>query len=350
MSSRWTNRVPAAAQGAGGTPDPIRMARSPQYRAGAFHNDQAESEPSAGLADTIRDMLRGAGHRRPRSSVPVVAQPWRESPASGLAVTWYGHASALVEIGSRRVLTDPVWTERPSPVGAIGPRRLHPPPVSLATLPWLDAVIVSHDHYDHLDMATVRWLVRHQRVPFVVPLGVGAHLRRWGVPEHRIVELDWGEQVDLDGLAISATPARHFSGRWLARNPTLWASWVIEHSGTKAFYTGDTGYFAGFADIGAQHGPFDVTLIQIGQYMSRWPDIHMTPEHGVAAHLDVRGGLLIPVHWATFALALHPWCEPADRVWAEAKARNVDLAIPRPGQRVDASKAPAVEDWWTLIA
>jgi L-ascorbate metabolism protein UlaG (beta-lactamase superfamily) len=182
-------------------------------------------------------------------------------------------------------------------------------PVGLRDLPPLDAIVISHDHYDHLDMATVRELTRRQSAPFLVPLGVGTHLRRWRVPEERIVELDWNGTARLGGLSFTMTEARHFSGRAFTRNETLWCSWVIAGARRKVFYTGDTGYFPGFADLGADHGPFDLTLIQIGAYSPYWPDIHMTPEEAIATHLDLRGGLLLPVHWATFNLALHSWAE-----------------------------------------
>jgi L-ascorbate metabolism protein UlaG (beta-lactamase superfamily) len=211
-------------------------------------------------------------------------------------------------------------------------------------------VLISHDHYDHLDMESIQNLVDLQAAPFLVPLGVGAHLERWGVPATRIIELDWNEKATVAGIEFIATPARHFSGRGFSRDETLWSSWVIAGPTRKAFYSGDTGYFPGFASIGEEHGPFDVTLVQIGAYGDAWPDIHMLPEDGVATHVDVQGGLMVPVHWGTFNLALHDWAEPADRVWREAKARDVRLAVPRPGERVDVDAPPPVDGWWQAIA
>jgi L-ascorbate metabolism protein UlaG (beta-lactamase superfamily) len=328
-----------------------RLLSSPQYRDGAFHNKaptrmlRPDAAESRGM---LRELLRNDPRRRPGGAVPLVAEPG--AAADGLHLTWYGHASVLVEIEGRRVLLDPVWSRRCSPSQRIGPRRLHPVPVALDRLPALDAVVISHDHYDHLDYPTVKALTARRSAPFVVPLGVGAHLDRWGVPADRIVELDWDESVDLDGLRLTATPAQHFSGRTLARDRTLWTSWVVAGPTRRVFYTGDSGYFDGYAGIGAAHGPFDAALVQIGAYDSRWPDIHMTPEDAVAAHVDVRGGLLVPVHWATFVLAFHPWSEPVDRIWQEAKARDVTLAVPRPGQRVDVDDPPAVDGWWQALA
>ena len=325
-----------------------RYERSPQFSMGKFRNTvpatmiAASSMPRL-LAATLTDRDR----RHPHGPIPVVTP---ETGGDGLYVTWFGHSSALIELDGRRVLVDPVWSERCSPSRLAGPKRLHEPPVALRELPPIDAILISHDHYDHLDMPTIRNLVDLQAAPFLVPLGVGAHLERWGVPATRIIELDWNERSTVGGIEFIATAARHFSGRGFTRDETLWTSWVIAGPTRKAFYSGDTGYFPGFKEIGEEHGPFDVTLVQVGAYGDQWPDIHMVPEDGVATHVDVRGGLMIPVHWATFNLALHDWSEPADRAWREAKARDVSLAIPRPGERVDVDNPPSVDGWWQAIA
>ncbi|GGL06429.1 MBL fold metallo-hydrolase [Mangrovihabitans endophyticus] len=329
-----------------------RRDASPQFADGKFRNP-VPSSPSpitfASMPALLARTIGGRERRRPHVPVPLL-KPDTGGAADGLFVTWYGHSSALIELDGRRVLLDPVWSDRCSPSRLAGPKRLHEPPVALRELPPLDAVVISHDHYDHLDMVTIQNLVDLQAAPFLVPLGVGAHLERWGVPPGRIVELDWHEKATVAGIELTATPARHFSGRRFDRDSTLWSSWVIAGPTRKAFYSGDTGYFPGFAEIGAQYGPFDVTLVQVGAYGDEWPDIHMTPEDGVATHVDVRGGLMIPVHWATFDLALHDWSEPADRVWREAKARDVALAVPRPGERVDVDQPPAVDGWWQSVA
>ncbi len=267
----------------------------------------------------------------------------------GLHITWHGHATALVELDGARVLLDPVWSDRVSPSRLVGPRRLHRPPQPIEQLPPVDAVVISHDHYDHLDLAAIRALLRTQTAPFVVPLGIGAHLERWGVPDDRIIELDWSETAKVGGLRLTATAAQHFSGRAFARDRTLWASWVIAGPEHSVFYTGDSGYFDGYAEIGAEYGPFDAALVQVGAYAPGWPDIHMTPEEGVAAHVDVRGGLMIPVHWATFSLSPHPWADPVERVLAEAERRGVPVAVPRPGQRVDVAAPPPVDRWWSTL-
>jgi L-ascorbate metabolism protein UlaG (beta-lactamase superfamily) len=343
----WSVReIPVAL---GGRPDPALLARSPQFRDGRFRNLATPVTPTAregrGL---LHELLFGGQRRRPAGPIPLVP-PRPDNPTDGLHITWYGHSSSLVEIEGARVLIDPVWSLRASPSRLVGPRRLHEPPHRLEDLPRLDAVIVSHDHYDHLDIGAVRTLLRTQSAPFVVPLGVGAHLRRWRVPAERIIELDWHESTDLAGLRVTAAPGQHFSGRAFTRNNTLWASWIIASPSRRVFYTGDSGYFTGYAEIGAKYGPFDATLVQVGAYHPAWPDIHMTPEEGVATHLDVRGGLLIPVHWATFRLAMHAWHEPAERTWSEAKAHDIALAVPRPGERIDVDDPPPLEPWWQAL-
>ncbi|MET7994170.1 MBL fold metallo-hydrolase [Amycolatopsis sp. NPDC005232] len=329
-----------------------RMRRSPQYADGVFHNaSPTRSTPSPSAAGGIlRELLFGddRDRRKPTGEIPLVADAAADS-AEGLFLTWYGHASTLVEIDGARVLCDPVWSDRVSPAAFAGPRRLHATPVPLDAVGRVDAIVISHDHYDHLDLATVRALLEAHDAPFLVPLGVGAHLERWHVPASRIVELDWHEEAEVAGIRFVATPAQHFSGRGIGNDSTLWTSWVISGPQHKVFYSGDTGYFDGFAKIGEEYGPFDATLIQVGAYAPRWPDIHMTPEEGIAAHIDVRGGLLVPVHWATFSLAMHPWGEPADRVWREAKANDLALAVPKPGQRIDVANPPAVDGWWQTL-
>ena len=342
--------LPAAFGAKATGPRAERIRRSPQFDGKVFRNT-APRHPmtAASIRDIFREMFFGEHRelRKPPGEIPLV----RSAPSTGVGphVTWYGHASALVELDGARVLLDPVWSERVSPAGFAGPRRLHEPPVPLSEVGEVDAVVISHDHYDHLDLATVRALLAGSPAPFLVPLGVGAHLERWRVPAERIIELDWHEEATVAGIRFVATPAQHFSGRGITNDDTLWTSWALLGPSHRVFYSGDTGYFAGFAEIGAAHGPFDVALIQVGAYAPHWPDIHMTPEEGVAAGLDGRAKLVIPVHWATFQLAMHPWGEPADRAWREAKAADLPVAIPRPGERIDVAAPPSVDGWWQAL-
>jgi L-ascorbate metabolism protein UlaG (beta-lactamase superfamily) len=330
------------------------------YRNSQFHNTEPSSQLIEGATLSLLYSAltrRNAGH--PRGAIPLET-PVVPQEAADLAVTWYGHASALVEVDGYRILTDPVWSERVSPSAIVGPARMHPVPTPLSDLPPVDAVIISHDHYDHLDKATIRALVLGQSAPFLVPIGIGAHLRHWGVPEHRIVELDWGGTVSLaalgrdrDGtdLVITCTEARHFSGRGLVRNTTLWASWSIVGPTRRVYFGGDTGYTKAFAAAGAALGPFDLTLLPIGAYDERWPDVHMNPEEAVRAHADLcvgdpGHGMLVPIHWATFNLAFHGWSEPVRRMVEAARAAGTAIAVPMPGQRVDPNGLPPRDSWW----
>ncbi|QBJ97420.1 hypothetical protein ERC79_16855 [Rhodococcus sp. ABRD24] len=321
-------------------------AASPRYRDRRFHNtDPSSSLPSGSQSGLAKAFVTRGNTGRPRYQIPL-ATPLAPAAAGELAVTWFGHSSVLIEIDGHRVLADPVWSERVSPSTVLGPSRMHPVPVALADLPPIDAVVISHDHYDHLDQATIITLTDTQTAMFVVPIGVGAHLRRWKVPEDRIIELDWDEQADIAGLTLTCAEARHFSGRGLARDTTLWASWVIVGPRRKVFFGGDSGYTPRFADLGRRYGPFDVTLLPVGAYDERWPDIHMNPEEAVRTHVDVGGSLLVPVHWATFNLAFHPWGEPISRAIEAATAAGVALAVPMVGQRLDALRPLVQKSWW----
>ncbi|MET8775826.1 MBL fold metallo-hydrolase [Nocardia sp. NPDC004654] len=338
-------------------------AGSVSYRDRQFHNREPSTQIVAG---SVPSLLYSAFTKRnigrPRGVVPL-QKPQPPAEAADLAVTWYGHASALIEVDGYRILTDPVWSERVSPSPLIGPVRLHPVPVPLADLPQVDAVIISHDHYDHLDKETIRALVVGQSTPFLVPMGIGAHLRHWGVPEHRIVELDWGGSVSLaalgrerDGtdLVLTCTEARHFSGRGLVRNTTLWASWSIVGPTRRVYFGGDTGYTKAFAEAGAALGPFDLTLLPIGAYDERWADVHMNPEEAVRAHADLcvddpGHGLLVPIHWATFNLAFHGWSEPVHRMVDAAQRAGTSVAVPMPGQRLLPHALPPRDSWWENV-
>jgi L-ascorbate metabolism protein UlaG (beta-lactamase superfamily) len=350
----WVLRAMHGAPAAlGANPAAIRAVanRSPNYRDGAFVN----LDP-ASLFDMdreqqrmiLREIVGARGATRPATPIPLASPPGCDTRPKPLEVCWFGHSTVLIEVDGYRVLTDPVWGERCSPSDVIGPQRMHPPPGLLEALPAVDAIVISHDHYDHLDIDTVLALAHSQWAPFVVPLGVGAHLRAWGIPEQRIVELDWNEQARVDELTLVCTPARHFSGRFVSRNTTLWASWAILGPAHRAYFAGDTGYTRSFADVGAEHGPFDVTLMPVGAYNKAWPDIHMNPEQAVQAHRDVNGRLLVPIHWCTFRLAPHPWAEPIERVLAAAETSDVKVVVPKPGERVEPGAPTEFDRWWRL--
>ena len=326
-------------------------ADSPQFHDGMFHNRLPSTEVPEGSRAALAAEFAAKG-RRGKPSGPVhVETPHLPARATSLAATWLGHATVLLEIEGHWVLADPVWSDRVSPSATIGPRRNHPVPMPVEDLPPLDAVLISHDHYDHLDTATIDALVARGTVPvFVVPLGVGDHLRRWGVPADRVVELDWEESHRIGGLTFTCTEARHFSGRSLVNNTTLWSSWVVAGAERRVFFGGDSGYTPAFADIGKRHGPFDLTMLPIGAYDARWPDVHMDPEEAVRAHRELRGDVLLPIHWATFDLAFHEWSAPVEWVRAQAAAEDVRLALPAPGGRFTPTGALPAAQWWAASA
>ena len=347
------------AMGANPTPeDTPQLHESPQWRDGAFQNPLPSYvvEPS-GQGSMAVEFAKKGDIGRPAKPVPLVT-PDLPARASDFAATWLGHATVLLEVSGHWVLTDPVWSDRVSPSPTVGPKRSHPVPMELDALPQLSAVLISHDHYDHLDTPTIDWLTANQDCVFVVPLGIGAHLRAWGVPAHRVAELDWEQShtVAVDGLpdlVLTCTEARHFSGRGFTRNKTLWSSWVVRAGTGKkrrsVFFGGDTGYTPAFRDLGIDHGPFDLTVLPIGAYDTRWSDIHVNPAEAVQTHRDVRGGLLLPIHWGTFDLAFHSWSAPVEWLVEDAAEHGVDLALPRPGERFDATSAPTVA-WWREVA
>jgi L-ascorbate metabolism protein UlaG (beta-lactamase superfamily) len=267
-------------------------------------------------------------------------------PKSGLRITWVGHSSLLIEIDGKTILTDPVWSQRVSFTQFMGPKRFFNPPLKLSELPPLDAIIISHDHYDHLDKATIKFFAG-STVPFYCSLGVKKQLHRWGIEKNYITSLDWGDSAMVDhDCVITATPARHFSGRGiLGRNTTLWSSFVIKGSKHNIFFGADSGYFPGFKDIGAAFGPFDLSILEIGAYGEYWPDIHMGPDKASNAHLDLNSALMMPIHWGTFNLALHDWYEPIEKLQQYAKEKKIELFVPEPGKPTEVAGAYN-SGWW----
>jgi len=266
-------------------------------------------------------------------------------PASGLRITLIGHSSLLIEIDGKRILTDPVWSERVSFSSFFGPKRFFEPPIALEDLPPLDAIIVSHDHYDHLDKNTIKYFAG-KHIPFITSLKVGQHLASWGIEKNFITELDWGDSTMLgDDCNITATPARHFSGRGIiGRNETLWSSFVIKGHTHNIFFGADSGWFPIFSEIGDTFGPFDLTMLEIGAYGQYWPDIHMGPDNASNAHLALKGKLMMPIHWGTFNLAPHAWSEPIERLLKYAKEKKIDLFVPEPGTPTEVKEY--VSGWW----
>jgi L-ascorbate metabolism protein UlaG (beta-lactamase superfamily) len=326
-----------------------RMERSPQWGDGGFENPQPLWNDWWG---TLGGLFSARAQTSPSSPIPVDTVDPRAlavAPATGLRVTWLGHSTVLVEIDGQRVLTDPVWGPRTSPLTWLGPKRWYAPPIALDELPAIDAVLISHDHYDHLDYPTLV-AMKDWDTTFVVPLGVAAHLVYWGVPEARITEVDWWDATMVGGLEIVCTPARHASGRTLTdKDATLWAGYALRGPAHRVYFSGDTGLFPALADIGARLGPFDLTMIEVGAYHRAWPDWHLGPEQAVVAHQMVGGRVLLPIHWGLFDLAYHGWTEPIERTLVAAAAAGVLVLAPRPGQSVEPTAAPVLERWWPEV-
>jgi len=322
-----------------------RMNQSPERRDGVFVDPQPIVNDSFGVFTAWRN---ASAFTSPGSLAidPIDPHRFDSPPASGLRVTWLGHSAVLLELEGVRILTDPMWSDRAGPYSFVGPTRWYPPLIALDRLPHVDAVVISHDHYDHLDMKTILqmndWPTR-----FVVPLGVGAHLEYWGIAPEKIVELDWWENTRIGAATITAAPARHASGRTLwDRDAKLWAGWSFASDRHRVFFSGDTGPFPGMREIGERLGPFDVAMIEVGQYGRSWPDWHIGPERAVEAVGMLRGQTMLPIHWGLLTLSFHGWTEPIERTLAAAKEKNVTVATPKPGQSFEPDVAIPRERWW----
>lgn len=327
-----------------------RMQASPQYD----HGDAVFVNPQPLWNDvwgSVTTFLRASPVMSPTPDKPIAVVPgdgarFQSPPASGLRVTWLGHSTLVFEIDGKRFLTDPIFGGRASPFDWAGPEVWYGPPIALEQMPTFDAVIISHDHYDHLQQETIE-RIKDWDTKFIAPLGVGAHLEYWGVPPERIVELDWWQDVSFGDVKVTCTPARHASGRHLLdQNNTLWAGYAIAGPTHRLFFSGDTGLFPAMKDIGDKLGPFDVVMVEVGAYDGAWPDWHIGPEQAIRAHGMLRGKVFLPIHWGLWSLAAHGWTEPAERVLAAAQKANATITIPRPGESIEPSSLPPLVKWW----
>jgi L-ascorbate metabolism protein UlaG (beta-lactamase superfamily) len=340
----------------GRKPDGARLERitaSPRWAGDRFRNLHpilpGLRDPQAQMP-TLSEFICGGERRVPAAPLPSQSplQDWSRAPASGLRATWLGHSTVLLELDGLRVLTDPVWGARASPSRCIGPKRFQPVPVPLRALPPLDLVLVSHDHYDHLDYPTIRRLARRGAV-FVTSLGVGAHLESWGVPPAHITELDWWETHTLPGtgLTVTAAPSQHFSGRTpKTRNSTLWSSFVIRSPRRAVFFSGDTGLTTEYQTIRERLGPFDLVMLEVGAFHPAWGDMHLGPENALKALTLLGAPAFLPIHWGTFALGMHAWDQPAEVLLELGTKAGVPLLMPRLGAPVEPAHAQRPEPWW----
>lgn len=333
--------------------DPARVQSSEHFQDGQFINTEPFSQP--GFGDKLKIAKRFLFEKRvntePQFALPVTPIDPVElsAPAPNeSAVFRLGHSSILMALNGEYWITDPVFSDRASPVQWAGPKRFHPTPIDLGALPNLKGVIISHDHYDHLDKGTIKKI--HPKVEsFYVPLGVGQHLLDWGVPQEKIVEFDWWQERKIGDITLVSTPANHFSGRGLFdSNATLWSSWVIKTPQHSLFFSGDTGYFSGFKEIGERYGPFDLTMMENGAYDKMWKNVHMTPEQSLQANIDLKGKMMLPIHNGTFDLAFHAWTAPLERITALAQSSDVTVATPLMGQRWFLDEAAPQATWWNL--
>jgi L-ascorbate metabolism protein UlaG (beta-lactamase superfamily) len=328
-----------------------KIKKSAQYNLGVFNNlEQTKllAEGVSYLGMTAEYFSKGV-NREPGDTIPSVRTDLKSLPDQP-SLIWFGHSSYLIHLDGKNILVDPVFSDRPSPVQYLGKGSYPGTNVYTADdFPALDAIIISHDHYDHLDYNTIVKL-RDKTREFYVPLGVGEHLEHWGVNPAAICEMDWWDRKEiLDGMALIATPARHFSGRGLTNNQTLWSSFVLIAKNHRLFIGGDSGYDNAFKTIGEKYGPFDIVMLETGQYDKKWPSIHMMPEEAVQACMDLKGKSFLPVHWGRFTLALHPWNEPVERALAEAEVKGVQITTPRIGEIVALDSALTTSRWWREI-
>ncbi|HEY5971631.1 MAG TPA: MBL fold metallo-hydrolase [Pseudoxanthomonas sp.] len=322
---------------------------SPQHRDGKFRN--AVPIPPTGFWKSVKlawtVLLNKPSDTVPAKPVPVLALTRAQLLAApDHSVFRLGHSTILLKLRGEFWLTDPVFSERASPVQWAGPKRFHAPPISIEELPPIKGVILSHNHYDHLDHAAILQLAGKTE-HFLAPLGVGDQLIAWGVDAGKVQQLDWWQSTTVHGIRFVATPSQHFSGRGLGDgNKTLWASWTILDDDLRVFFSGDSGYFDGFKAIGDKYGPFDLTLMETGAYNVQWPYVHMQPEETLQAHLDLRGKWLLPIHNGTFDLAMHNWHEPFDRITALAADKGVAITTPRMGEALNVGAPHAGSAWW----
>jgi L-ascorbate metabolism protein UlaG (beta-lactamase superfamily) len=338
--------------GARPSSDTLKMMQStPNFTGKVFENQIPTTMDmnAKAIASMLRDFIKGNPRRTPESNVPVVPFQFGQPLGTNQArVTWIGHSAFILEIEGKTLLVDPMFGSAPSPFPWFGNKRFSKTlPFDIDNMPEVDAIVFSHDHYDHLDYHSFKRLKNKAR-RFFVPLGVSGHLIRWGADPSKISEHSWYDEIDFEGLKLACAPARHFSGRSLFdRNATLWCSWAFIGRHNKIFYSGDSGYGPHFKEIGEKYGPFDLTLMECGQYDERWAAIHMLPEETVQAHLDVKGRTLIPVHWAAFTLSFHDWNDPVERAVKAAKSQGASIATPKIGESLTiAEDNYSSNTWW----
>lgn len=328
----------------------------PHYKDGIFINAEPfEIKTDChSVEEMIKKALRGNPHGRPSRNIEVVPfniNTLNQIQADKTRITWLGHSSFLLEINGKIILIDPIFSTIAAPHQWIGQKRYNEKmPFKLDSLKHIDAIVISHDHYDHLDYLTIKKLREITQHVFV-PLGVGNHFRRWDYEEKQITEMDWWQETSLDSLQIVLTPSRHASGRALSdQSSTLWGSWCFINGEQRVYFSGDGGYGQHFKAIGEKYGPFDFAMVECGQYDELWEGMHMMPEESVQAGMDVEANCMMPIHWGAFTLANHSWTEPVERFSQAALQNNVNFCTPQIGQSVLLNSDEYPRDkWWELF-
>ena len=325
---------------------------SENFRDGKFQNQHPVSLNMSfkDMVDSAKKYFKPEEEASPKNMLPVEKVDLASlSDTQEPQIVWYGHSTFFIRMNGKNLLLDPMLGDVPAPKSWLGkPRFSNTLPLTADELPKLDAVIISHDHYDHLDKETIKQ-IKDKIDVFYTPLGVSKHLEDWGVAPERIRELDWWQEIKLDDLTFTCAPSQHFSGRGLADGKsTLWCSWIIASEDYKIYFSGDGGYNTHFAEIGEEYGPFDIALMECGQYNEKWMEIHMFPEQTVQAAIDVRAKVLMPIHWGGFNLAEHTWKEPIERAVSKADELNIPMVTPGIGQVLTLNKEGeySTEKWW----
>ncbi len=327
-----------------------KIKSSENFKNGKFQNlTETDVSGDMNYTKTLSEYFT-KGNKVPDWSIPVnkiSSETISKTSDSTTKITWFGHSALLLEIDGKKIFLDPMLGDVPAPHPFLGSKRFNDTlPLAIENIPNLDAVLISHDHYDHLDYGSIKKL-KDRVGHFYVPLGVGAHLISWGVPEEKITEMDWWESTIFSGVQLTATPSRHFSGRGFTdRFSTQWSSWVIKGKKDNIYFSGDSGYDSHFKEIGDKFGPFDLAIMECGQYDAQWPLIHMMPEETVQATIDVKGKVLLPIHWGSFKLGLHSWTDPIERVTKEAASKNIAIATPIIGEAVTVGEPIPTSEWW----
>lgn len=324
-----------------------RIKKMPNYKEGEIKNQSLTPAKSDDVtyAQMMAKIIKGNKNGSPKRTLPHIKPDFLTSDL--LKITWFGHSSYLIQVDGKNILVDPVFSERTSPFQFLGTKRFDGTNfIQPEDLPHIDLMIITHDHYDHLDYTSILKL-KTKTAQFLTSLGVGAHLEYWGIETAKITELAWGESTSpMANFSFTATPARHFSGRRFKRNQTLWSSFVMQTKFNKVFVGGDSGYDKHFKEIGEKHGPFDLAILECGQYNTMWPLIHMFPEEVAQAAIDLQSAILMPVHWGKYRLALHDWDDSIKRVVAKSEELGVKIATPMLGESFYLNGELPIKHWW----